>query len=399
MNATAFLPRNNRNVVFVWGLSYVILVALFVMSVIAVPRVFRHFSRLLPENYRYIATEALVRKDFAAAEAVTRRRLATSHYDFEALYLLGEALSGAGRAREAVDVMQDTLSRARAAGGRNVGASGFQESRTYGNMSRYLWQNREFASSAEMYRAAMDTGSPSLAYLETPGPNLTPDAAAAVAEVFLKTGDKPQFESSLKILQRSTDPINKSRAVLLRSRWLERHEKNRSAAEKLLRSAHEAGIEDPLLYAGLLNFIERNPGSDLATSTSLFQELQGIRRVDPKQFTLPIGARSTTSVLSLGRTGDATARVDTGVFKVTTLLLRIRGSQALGMSPVVVISSGEKELARLYLDGIQPREYALELWPVAAPKSLPLKLAFTNDAFDPVTKSDRNVTVELLGLY
>lgn len=391
--------RTNQSSTFVGGISYVILAALFVMAVAAVPPVFRRFSRSLPDNYRHIATEAISRRDFAVAEAVTRRRLATAHYDFEALYLLAEAISGAGRPREAVDLMQDAISRARAAGGRSVGATGFQESRTYANMSQYLWQNQEFASSSAMYRAAMDTGSPAVAHLEKPSLNLSPEAAAAVAEIALKTGDSSHFESSLKVLQQSTDPINVTRALLLRSRWLERHEKDQSAAARLLRSAHESGIVDPLFYAGSLNFIQRNPRSELATSESLFKEMPVVRRVDMKQFTLPVGARSTTSVLDLGRTGEATARVDTGVFKVTTLLLRIKGSQALGMSPLLVISSGEKELARLYLDGLQPREYALELWPDGAPKSLPLKLAFTNDAFDPVTKSDRNVTIEFLGLY
>lgn len=287
-------------------LTFVILCTAFIVCVLALPNAFLHFSQLLPENYRYLAAEAIRTGDHQKAEAALQQRLSVAHYDFEALYLLAEVKAGSGNFREAVGVMQEVFNRVRSASGRPVGATGFQEDRTYSSMARYLWLAGDHVSSAEMARAAVDAGAP-----------------------------------PLKEIQRSA----------------------------------------------------------VGTSVPLMADLSDIRPMDLQAFTLPAGARATTEVLHLGRNGEAVGHFNTGVYKVTTLVVRATGSPALGMYPILVLRSGERELARLYLDGLQPRNYELRLWPDGAPKTLPLTISFQNDAFDPVTKSDRNVTVELLALY
>jgi len=361
------------------------------LGVYVLPTVFLRFSRNLPDNYRYLAQEALRAGDTTAAIDITNRRLAKQFYDFEALRLRAEAYAAGGKPAQAADEMREALKRHKSATGRDVHALGFDEPLTYKKLADYLWAAGQYTSGGEMYRRALDAGATlQMEAVNTEG-NAHDDAAMATALVHLKTRNQPGFDQAKAHL--ASEGVRK----WLEVRWQEDAATSAGAAANLLHEALTEASKNSLLWLAAQNFADRNPNSDLPTSLTVTPR-EGVRVLDIRQFSLPPGASISSNSLVLARSGTATARFDTGVFKVNRLLLRVRATPAMGVWPVLLVTSGEAELARLYLDGTQPQEYVFKLWPAGAPKSLPLSLVFENDAFDPVTKADRNIVVDLLAL-
>ncbi len=378
------------------------LAAGFAAGCFAIPRISYHFARLQPENYRYVAQRALAAGDFKAAEEICRRRIAQEFYDFEAHYLLAEALSRAGRADQASAVMKDVIARLPGARTKGQIATGYDEARTFQLLSVSLWQSGRYAEAAEMGRAALDTGT-AFTTAETTGA-LTrapagPAAAAATARFAFRTADAGLFSRCLGVL-RARGGRDAATAALLQAQWCDLRDRRPLSAETLLRAAISTDPSFPPLRAALANVLHRAGWKDasLATATDLGQTT-GVRQVSLGAFQFPIGAVVTAEGLRISRTGAAAARVNTGVFRVNSLLVNAAGTQALGLYPIIIIRNGTAELTRLYLDSETPQVFDLHLWPEGAPKNLDLRIEFINDAYDPVTGADRNVTISDIALY
>lgn len=374
----------------------------FFVSVFSLPTVFFHFTRVLPDNYRYLADQALRHDHFASAEALARRRINQFCYDFDAHYLLGEALAREGKPAEAVQVMKQVLAKVPATRGRKVNAVGYDEARTLFQLSNYLWQDKRYFEAGEMARAALDAGTPILAQetFERMGKlPQDPQAALAAARVALKMGHKELFDKAQQKLAGS-DSSSRAQATLLQAAWYEQVDHQSTAALRLLSSAAEQAPRELQLQAGLRDLLERVRAHDKAQKlTSLLESTTGTRLVAPGLFELPSGDSATTECLELGRNGMASAQINTGVFKQTSILFHARGSRALGLYPMVAVKSADKELCWLYLDAPRGKVYNLQLWPAGAPKSLDLRFDFMNDAYDPVTKADRNASLSHIMLH
>jgi tetratricopeptide (TPR) repeat protein len=375
---------------------FIALAAGFGAATVAVPRIAYHYSRLQPDNYRFIALQEMRAGDFAAAAAICRRRIASNSYDFEAHYLLAEAQARGGDPDGSAATAREILRKVPAALGKKTGATGYDEARTYQMLASSLWKAGKWREAVDMARAAMDCGT-AFTIRETSqtlaaSPPASPEAALASADFALKMRDRESFERALAAAETTSGTA--TQAVVLRARWLEEAEGAPLAAETLLRAAASLAPLQPEPKAALRNLLERHRWTDPPGSTVARADLTtGVRSVALDSVKLPQGASVSGGALSMGRNGAISTRVNTGVFKVTNLLLNASGTDALGLSPVLVIRAGDRELTRLYLDSRTMRTYDLPLWPEGAPKTLDLTLEFVNDAYDPVTRADRNVRI------
>jgi tetratricopeptide (TPR) repeat protein len=366
---------------------FLLLCAAFAAGVYAIPVMFTRLAHRMPENYRYLVREYMAGGRAGEAEQTLRRRLSQEYYDFDAQYMLAEVQSQAGRSTDAVATMREALRKLQAIRGRNVRASGLDEAEIYRLLGMYLLRAGDPISGGEMLRAALDLGAPvqqvrsSLGSVDSAGNSL------AAARLYLKLRDRNGFQAALQ------STTSTAAGAALRALWLEQVDSNTTAALQLLDSSQDTGSTPPLLLAESSN-IRSRAGMD-AQSTSP----AGLSPLDLQKFNLVAGADRTSSSLSLYRSITLAGRFDSGVFRTTSLLMRLSGTKALGMYPILVVRSGEAELARLYLDGEQPKAYDLKLWPDGAPKSLPLSLTFENDASDSSTQADRNIQVLELALH
>lgn len=354
----------------------------------------------MPENYRYLVREYLAQKQYPEAELLVRKRLAQEYYDFEATYLLAEIQATSGKPRDAVMTMVDALQKGAAIRGREVRAAGYDESATYRLLGTYLWQAGDYLSGGEMLRVALDAGA-TRETIRTILPLENSDSLEGIlstAKISMKLDDNSAVEQHLQRLAIFKTPDAQVAEIAIRAALMDKAG-NTTAALRSLATAAERMSSPPLILAALANTMLRLEGPEsTALMDSAAPQVQ-LAALDLTRFALPQGARLTSTALQLSRTGTVAARFDTGVFRTTSLLVRVRGTEALGMSPILVLRSGESELARLYLDGLQPAAYDLLLWPQGAPKSLALSLAFENDASDLVTKADRNIDILELSLH
>jgi hypothetical protein len=93
------------------------------------------------------------------------------------------------------------------------------------------------------------------------------------------------------------------------------------------------------------------------------------------------------------RNGKIWGRTDTGMFRTQSIIISASGSAAFGQSPLLVVRIDQQEVGRLYLDGPQPTLRMIVPKTDGLPKVLDLELEFTNDAFDPISRADRDITI------
>lgn len=375
---------------------FCILVALFFGGAFSVPGILERFSRKLPENYRLIATEAINRGDHNRALQITERRINQFAYDFDALYIRADTQAKLGKPTEAADTMKEAMRRVPAARSSKVKSVGYDEAKTLLLTSRYLWQAGLFAEAAEMTRAAIDAGSSRVG--EEQQQRLTkfptdPEALLAQTSIAFRTRDMEGYRRLREELTTSS-PRFVAEAAVLHSRWLEFIDRDFRGSLRLLRDGIRQIPHQPIIPLALANTLQRRGSTteSLATRAAVMNTT-GCREIGPGLFQLPVGASATTSSIALGRNGSASAQINTGVYRVTSLLFSVSGSRALGIAPIVVVRVDGEEMARVYADPPNPKEFDLQLWPKGAPKNIKLEFEFINDAYDPVTRADRNVTI------
>ena len=350
---------------------FLLLAGGFTAAAVAIPRITYHFARLQPDNYRFIALQALRAGDYAHAATICRSRLESNTYDFEAHYLLAEALARGGDPAQAAATAKEVLRKVPAAMGKKGGATGYDEARTYQVLASSLWQGGRWEEAGEMGRAALDCGT-AFTSSETSrtidsSTVASPDAAPASARFAMKADDRGAFERALAIGEGTTDTAVGT--AVLRARWLDEKDNAPLAAETLLRGIISTNPLRPEPRVALRDLLGRHGWAEPTTSTASRADLTtGVRSVPLDSFQRPEGATLSGGVLDIGRNGTVSARIGTGVFKVTNLLLNASGTEALGLYPVLVVREGERELARLYLDSQSPRPYDLRLWPDGAPR-------------------------------
>lgn len=382
-----------------WLAIYMVIATAFAGGVLAVPRVFLSFSRKMPENYRHLVRDHLTQGRTAEAERLLQRRLAQLYYDFEARFLLAETQSASGNNALAAATIAEAIQKTAAVKGRDVRASGYDKATAYALLGKYLNCAGDALSAGEIFRVALDAGANAGEIDKALGKaeSTNPEQLYAVGRIALKARNEVRLKETLQLLADAhTSQSMQYRAVLSAGWKGEVANDTHSALAELLAAADQHSTP-PLVQAAIVNALQSS--SHLSTEPITLQPLPGSTVVDLSRFSLPQGAFVSSNTLYLKRNGAASARLDTGVFKTTSLLLRVKGTPALGMFPIVLLSSGDTVLARLYIDGTEPREYDLALWPNGAPKSLPLTISFTNDAFDSVTGDDRNVELLELTLH
>lgn len=378
---------------------FVLLAALFAGAVILIQPMFVGFSRLVPGSYLLQAQDLLAEGKTEAARALLKKQLQRQDYDFDARFLLAETYGRDAHWDQAVQEVLTILNKARSARNRPVLSSGFDEGTAYFLLGHYLWKSGNYISAGEAFRAAIDAGRSG--QVEYPWADQaaaldTPSAAAAVATLALKMNDRPLFDRALESLVEQGSEDARARGAALKAQWLADRNNGYEGAQAALMSVDNH--EDHLyLQSTSQSLCARFSLTKEPCSLSLDPSPPG--KVNFANFSQDTGTELTTDSLLLSRNSSVSARIDTGVYRVHNLLVRASGTSALGMAPLLVIRSGEEELARLYLDGPQPRDYDLELWPDGAPKSLPLTFAFINDAYDPGSGADRNVTIHDVVLY
>lgn len=385
--------------VIVFGL----LVSGFFVAWQATPKVLTQFSRKVPENYQYVATEAMKRGNYALAEQVTRKRLAQLYYDFTADYLLAESLAGQRRYNEAADVIKQQMGKVAAARGGKVISSGYDEARSLQSLSMYLWKAGKYFEAGEMARAAVDAGS-QLVGTETVEQfrrvEDDDEASLANAKLSLRLRTAEPMRYAVAALE-AGGPRARAHSAVVASAWALRVDKDPARAEAILSDTLALLPSEPVIKLALKSLYtqQQRTTEALALATELSQTT-GARIVAPGLFSLPNGASVESGKLSLGRTSKAVAQVHTGAYRVESLLMTAAGSRALGLAPILVIKSGDKELTRLYLDSDRvPVIQDLDLWTDGAPKLLTLGFDFINDAYDPYTKADRNVWLSDIMLH
>ena len=378
---------------------FLLIMGLFALSTVLIPRIAFHFTKLLPDNFSYTARRAIDSGDFATAEKITRQRLEKEFYDFNALYLLAEALDRDGRSAEAAEAIKDVLTRVPGALSRKESKTGYDESQTFCRLAIYLWHAGAFSEAGEMARAALDIGTASgIAEVKNEIWSTThssPKAAVAAARLALRAADFGQFKRALAAA--SALPVE---VEILSAAWTEQRERNPLSAETQLRAALSRSPSDPTLRLALRSLLLRHNWTDPALETAIRIEDADNARVLPlASFSLPTGAELTTSGLTLSRTSTAVAHTNTGVFPVHSLLMVASGSKAMGLYPILIVRSGETEVSRYYLDSPRPTLFKSEPWPDGAPKSLDLRLNFSNDGYDPVSRADRNMIIYDLAFH
>ncbi len=378
---------------------FLLIMGLFALSTLLIPRIAFHFTRLLPDNYSFTARRAIDAGDFATAERITRKRLEKEFYDFSALYLLAEAQDRDGRAAEAAETIKDILIRVPGALSRKESKTGYDESQTFCRLAIYLWHARAFGEACEMARAALDIGTASgIADVKNEiwSQNYgAPKAAVAAARLALRAADFGQFKRALTTA--SALPID---VTILSASWIEQRERDPLSAETQLRAALSSAPANPALRLALRSLLLRHKWNDPDLEAALrLEDAENARVLPLASFSLPTGAELTSTALILSRTSTAVAHTNTGVFPVHSLLMVASGSKAMGLYPILIVRSGETEVSRFYLDATKPTLFMAEPWPDAAPKSLDLRLNFSNDGFDPASKADRNMSVYDLAFH
>jgi len=384
-------------------IAFLVLLFLFVAAGMNLQRMTLAFGRSQPENYAALAKEAIRQRDYDAALRQVERRLAKRFYDFDALYLKAEILALKGNYAEAAATIRDVLLRVPGARANQVQAIGFDEPKTYYLFALYSWKAGQYEQAAELLRAALDAGYPvggeSLAeYM--PEAAKDPEQALAVAHIALRTRQPKAF-------LRAVDQLHRERRYWLRgelalAEWMETIDKNKVGAAMRLRAALSLYPKDPAANLALANFQARNAprsSQEVQRWRQRAHETTGVKVIGPGLFTFTSGNYADKRGLIMGRNGKATASISTGAFKVTRLIINARGTWALGMYPILVVRVDDRDVAWLYLDGLQPHLFDLELWPNGAPKDLKIEFEFINDAYEPTSKADRNVVIEDILLY
>jgi tetratricopeptide (TPR) repeat protein len=368
------------------------------LGVAAIRPTFVRFASLVPDNYRALAQEAVANQDVAQAERIVRRRIEQEYYDFDARYLHARILQQSGQFGKSISVLSEIFPKAAAARGREVGASGYDEGLTYKLLAESYWNAGFFITAGEMFRAATDAGAanciPDVVLPDSSSAKDKDLAAFARGAAWLKSGNRKGFEKEQSHLAALT---SSQRAISLRSALCFRADRTSGDCISELKAALSSFPNDPMLA------VQRHAVRGSAFGKSALQDLSsataGLRILPLDRFRLPPGGALTSDTISLSRNGSMSGQFDTGVFRVTNLLLVLSGSEAMGMWPAMTILSDGTELGRAYADTRLPQPLMLPIWPNGAPKSLNLEIRYDNDASDPVSKEDRNVFIHFAALY
>jgi tetratricopeptide (TPR) repeat protein len=362
-------------------------------------------SRVVPENYIFLATEAMKSGNHVKAQRILESRINKEWYDFTAHYLLAQAQEQAGKPAKAAQTMRDVLAKAIAIRGRvradQAGYAGYDEAKTVQLLARYLWQSGHYGAAAEAWRHAMDLGS-SVAYedvrgLPHPSEKSSIEEALALGMLALRTGDGDILHKAVSRLA-EFGPSGSDLSTHLQARWLEEHDHATTTAQSLLISAIQTG---PAFLPALTlsQMLQRHAPAQENTTQILSRVLSdsGVRPLALSNLTLPKGASMDGSSIRMTRNGKVTGRVDSGMFQSNRIIIATQSTEAFGLWPVLVVRVNGDEVSRLYLDGLQPGLRIVGPWPNGLPKLVDLELEFINDAFDPITRSDRDIRI--LGIW
>jgi len=387
---------------WVRAIAFVILFLALLILGLSLERVTLAFGRLQPENYAAVARQAMRQGDLDAAERIVEKRLSKHFYDFDALYLYAEIKAHKREFTTASEIIREVFRRVPGAKANDVAAYGYDEAKTYFLLAKYLWRAGACEEAAEMMCAALDAGY-SLAQEEANSymdeAALTSVQAAGVARVAAKIKNSPAFLRAIDILLRTHSM--RRRGEILLAQWMETVDKNLFGAQMRLRALLSTSPGDPAVNLALANVYSRAFRKESAGARwqSLARETTGAKVVGAGLFRLSKGNYVDSRGIVMGRNGTASARIFTGAYRVTRLVMNVTGTWAIGMYPVLVVRVDDKEICRLYVDGLQPHLFDLSLWPQGAPKDLSLELEFINDAFEPLSGVDRNVIVHDVILY
>jgi Tfp pilus assembly protein PilF len=384
------------------AVTFLVLLLLLFGAGMSLEKVTIAFGRSQPENYAALAREAMRKGNNEAAQAIVEKRLSKYFYDFDALYLLAEIQAAKGNVDAAADTIRQVFQRLPGARANQVQSFGVDEPKSYYLLGLYLWQAKHYDEAAEMLRAAIDAGYPvareQLADY-VPETKIAPAQAKAVAQMALKLRELKAFLAAVKMLL--SDKKTHVAGELLYAEWMELVDRNVVGADLRLRAALSSSYPDPALALALANLCSRVYRSADAGTTfrQLAHQTTGTKVLGPGLFKLTAGETVDRRGIVLGRNGKAIAEISTGAYKVTRLILNAEGSWALGMYPVLIVRLDGKDATWLYLDGLQPHLFDLPLWPAGAPKDVTIEFDFINDAFEPLSKADRNVTIRDILLF
>lgn len=166
-----------------------------------------------PENYAWRTQQALNEGNTSRATAIAGARAAVEHYDFTARRLLAKAKLADHRSSEAVEIMQQTLARARSVPRRDIYSIGFDPSADYELLSEALTQEGRTAFADEMARAATDAQRMALGRTDDLG---TTNVGVNLQQPVVQTGE--QLPMDLTTFQLSPGLSSTSSGSLLFSR-------------------------------------------------------------------------------------------------------------------------------------------------------------------------------------
>lgn len=381
---------------------FFVLVFGFWGGTVALPAVTRHFARLLPDNYEANARAALAEGDAERARRICERRIERNMYDFDAHYLLAEVLEQLGDFDGAAHAYREVFRKYPAVRGGRRESRGYDEGRIFDGAARAYWRAGRYQMAAAFARAAIDAGFsvPRFEILDRYAPEPVGVAAMeARALLALKIREYDAFRAMVTGMA-GLSKDGEFAALMLRTLWASEIDRNPHWAQELLREAANLEPGNPLPALATAAVLERENFGDHARGfRDAAAETTGTRVIAPGSFSLPEGGSVREPALLLGRTSRATAQLSTGVFSVRHLVVGASGSRAVGQWPLLSIEANGTEIAVFYLDSPHWYPRLAYIWPEGAPRTLELTLAFLNDAYDPITRADRNVRVDALLLY
>ncbi len=122
--------------------------------------------------------------------------------------------------------------------------------------------------------------------------------------------------------------------------------------------------------------------------------------IDLKEFESSPGVElNSGGTMRFSNSSTATISLEPSATGISSeLIFKVSGSKALGLGSILKITIGDENAFLIYADSEVPRAVVVPFEKRDVNSSLPLTLEFINDAFDPVTKSDRNLEVHQLAI-
>lgn len=101
--------------------------------------------------------------------------------------------------------------------------------------------------------------------------------------------------------------------------------------------------------------------------------------------------KTPAGTLHFSRNASTSATLPHGQSAGGTLAVQVRGGLAMGMGGILVLVCNGAELIRIYANTAEPRWIFVPLPAHLSEENLKLTMELVNDAYDPISKADRNV--------